>query len=610
LDANPATTQEPKLMTRVSSKLIDNLLRMTGEGRILRAQFKEKINHFSATLKTLNQLTWSMQSRISELEQSVNLHNHSSYNPLIQTQFDPLEMEQYNEVHTATGRLTEVATDIRNLNVNMDEQLINLKYLMMDEEIIQKENQTIIQSIRMIPVSSIASRCQRVVRQACRMANKTIELNIQGDKVLMDSEILNSMIEPLMNLLRNAVDHGIESSIIRRENNKSEQGHISLDFTHQGHYVLIRCQDDGAGLSNKAILQSALTKGLITAEQKLTEAEIHQLILLPGFSTRTHATQLSGRGMGMDVVQTKISELQGQMSLYSVENKGLSIEIFIPQTLSSMLSLLVRCGERIMAISNRGLQKVYHADEYELIENKIQTLNAKINQQHYPTRYFNELLGQTIAFDKTQKLPALQIIDEMGQTYLIFVDELLGYKDLLVKNMGHYLAHIQGITGASILSTGAVAPVIDLVEMLHNGTQYDFLLADTTQKIRDKIGHLPIALVIDDSLSARHTVVILLEDYGLKVETAIDGLDAIKHIEAHQPDIIVVDLEMPRMNGIELTAHIRGDEQTKAIPIIMITSRVTEKHRKQAQVAGVSQFMTKPFSAEDLIDYISQFLSI
>jgi chemosensory pili system protein ChpA (sensor histidine kinase/response regulator) len=604
------TVQTPKAtetveMTRVSSQLIDKLLRITGEESILREQFKERINHFSEELKTLNQLTGSMQTLVLELDQSVTLQSHSTHNKTINSEFDSLEMEQYNELHTAASRIAEVATDIRNLNITMDEKLIDLKYLMRDEEVVQKENQQILQSIRMVPVSTISSRCQRIVRQACRMTDKEIELTIQGNEVLIDSKILNGMIEPLMHLLRNAVDHGIESKALRQKNNKTKIGKINLEFKLQGNYIVIHCKDDGRGLSCKNILQTAIKKGLITKEDVLTKAEIYKLILMPGFSTRTNATQVSGRGIGMDVVQTKIASLQGQMSISSIEGEGLSIEISIPQILSSMLSLLVHCNGCTMAISNRGLEKIHHADDYQLLENN----RCQVATQEYAACYFAELLGMPTTYDKTKKLPALQISDEMGKTYLVFVDELLGYRNLLVKDMGDYISHIQGVTGASILGNGEVAPVIDLVEMLHHAAKYDFLSIDVTKGMINEVGEPPMALVVDDSLSARRATVMLLEDYGLEVKTAIDGLDAIKQIEDKQPDIMLVDLEMPRMNGIELSAHLKGSKETKQIPIIMITSRATTKHRKQAKIAGVAKFMIKPFSEEALINNVNELIN-
>ncbi len=600
---------ESVTMIRVSSTLIDKLLRMAGESSILREQLKEGLNQFSEELKTLNKLTWSIQTLVSKLDKSVNIHNYNSYNKNIYSQFDSLEMEQYSELHTVTSHLEEVATDIRNINISMDEQLVDLKYLIQDDDVIQKENQEIVQSIRMVTVSTIASRCQRIVRQACRMTNKEVELNIKGNDVLIDSKILNGMIDPLMHILRNSVDHGIETKDIRQQHHKNPLGKISLEFSHQGNYIIIRCQDDGKGLSNDNILQTAINKGLISVNQKLTDAEIQKLILMPGFSTRTNATQVSGRGIGMDIVQTKISELQGQMSFSSIKDQGLNIEIAIPQMLSSMLSLLVRCGSRTMAVSNRGLEKIHHPDDYQLIKNDTKEFSCQIGKERYSTRYFSELLGMPIAHNNTKKLPALRITDEIGKTYLVFVDELLGYRDLLVKDMGDYISHIQGITGASILGNGEVAPVIDVVELLHHSIKYDFLLDDATKSMINNVGKLPIALVVDDSLSARRSVVMLLEDFGLEVKTAIDGLDAIKEMESMRPNIMIVDLEMPRMNGIDFTAHIKGNEDTKNIPVIMITSRTTEKHRKQAKAAGVAVYMTKPFLEEELINNVSKLMS-
>jgi chemosensory pili system protein ChpA (sensor histidine kinase/response regulator) len=596
---------ETVAMTRVPSEVIDKLLRMTGEGSILSEQFKERIKGFSQELKNLNELTWQLQSLVSELDQFISIqgYSHKPNHSKASSEFDALEMEQYNELHTAASRISEVATDIREVNIQMDEQLVNLKYLMVEEDGIQKENQAIVQSIRMVPASTIASRCQRIVRQACRATNKEVDLEIKGADILIDSEILNDMVEPLMHLLRNSIDHGIEPQHIREKFNKPKNGKITLEFSRKGNYAVITCKDDGAGLASGNILQTAIKKGLVSTSQKLTDAEIHKLILIPGFSTRAVVTQTSGRGIGMDAIQTKISSIQGQMNLQSVRGEGLTIEITIPLTLSSMLSLLVKCGGQTMAISNRGLRKIHHADECVVVQEEEQ-LFCEIEAQRYQAKYFAELVGIPMNYSAAQKLQALRIEDEIGRSYVIFVEELLGYRDLLVKNMGSYIPHIQGITGASILGNGAVAPVIDLVEMLHHAVKYDYVLADATKALADSIHGLPVALVIDDSLSARRSVAMLLKDSGLEVETAIDGLDALKYLEKAIPDIILVDLEMPRMNGIELTAHVRNREDMKNTPIIMITSRATEKHRKQAEAAGVTRFMTKPFTEDDLINSV------
>ncbi len=605
-----AKVAEPVAMLRVPSELVDSLLRASGEANILSEQFKDKIGRFSEELKNLNGLTWSIQSLVAELDQFINIQSYSVNKlnrSLLNTPFDALEMEQYNELHTAASRIAEVATDIRETTIGMEEQLIDLRYLMIEESNMQRENQDKLQSIRMVPASTIASRCQRIVRQACRATNKEVELEIQGADILIDSEILNDMVDPLMHLLRNSVDHGIEPVHIREQLNKNTVGKIVLGFKRKGNYAVISCKDDGSGLASDAILQTAIKKGLISPEQELTEAEIHKLILIPGFSTRAVVTQTSGRGIGMDAIQSKISSIQGQMSLVSVRGEGLSIEITIPLTLSSMLSLLVKCNGQTMAISNRGLRKIYHADECTLVKTQ-EHLWCDIDYERYAAKYFAELVGMPLPVDAEKKLPAVRIEDEIGKTRIVFIDELLGYHDLLVKHMGSYIPHIQGVTGASILGNGDVAPVIDLVEMLHHAVKYEYVMPDATKALADNIHGLPVALVVDDSLSARRAVATLLKDCGIQVETAIDGLDAIKQIEKILPDLLVVDLEMPRMNGIELAAHIRGREDMKETPIIMITSRATEKHRKQAEAAGVSQFMTKPFTEDDLIHQVKVLL--
>ncbi|MEY4768023.1 MAG: hypothetical protein RL637_662 [Pseudomonadota bacterium] len=602
-------TNESAVTIRVASELVDTILRINGESSILNEQFKDRIKNFAEQLKNLNELTWQMQSLVSELDQAITIQSYQvkTYKIGEETKFDSLEMEQYNELHTSASRIAEVATDIREININMDEQLGELKYLMIEQEVIHKENQEMLHSIRMVPAQTIASRCHRIVRQACRTTNKTVELEIKGAEVLIDSKILDDMVEPLMHLLRNCVDHGIESAELREQYGKNKVGKILLEFTRKGNYAVIRCQDDGAGLSSELIKQTAIRKGLLSAEQILTEAEIHKLILIPGFSTREFATQTSGRGIGMDVIQSKISSIQGQMNLYSVSGQGLAIEMTIPLTLSSMLSLLVKCGGQTLAISNRGLRKIYHADECKLVY-LDQELYCEINQQKFPALYFSQLLGMPLSYELNQHLPALKIEDEIEKTHIVLVDELLGYRDLLVKNMGHYIAHIQGISGASILGNGDVAPVIDLVEMLRHNHKYQYLSAIATQNLADNLNNLPWALIIDDSLSARRAVATLVKDLGLRVETAIDGLDAIKHLDQSLPNIIIVDLEMPRMNGIDFTTHIRGRDNMQLIPILMITSRATEKHRKRAQIAGVTEFMTKPFSEDDLIMTIKNLL--
>ncbi len=607
--ARSQKSAEATAVTRVPNTLVDKLLRMTGESSVLGEQFKERIDRFSDELKVLRDLTWQMQTLVSELDQFVNIQSYSTLSTQsgIDSEFDALEMDQYNELHTSASRIAEVATDIREINAGMERQLAEVKELMAEHDNIQQENQETIQSIRMVPASTISSRCQRIVRQAGRMTEKQVELEIKGEEIPIDSEILNNLVDPVMHLLRNAVDHGIEPVGNRKIAGKDEKGFIQLEYSRKGNYAIVKCRDDGAGLDSLKILQTAIKKGLIADDAQLTEAEINKLILIPGFSTRDTVTQVSGRGIGMDAIHAQVTAMQGGMTLSSEPGKGLEITLTIPLTLSSMQSLLVRSGGQILAVSNRGLQQIYHSESGERIQRNDEWVYRLENietgtDEDYPLKYFRELIGMSNENLPDKKLPALRIEDESGETTIVVVDEILGYRDLLVKNMGYYIPNIPGVLGAAILGNGQVTPVVDLPELLRNRVKHQYLLTNATLGLDDDINGLPLALVVDDSLSARRSVAQLLQDSGFAVETAIDGLDAIKQIERVVPDLLVVDLEMPRMNGLELTAHIRGRPDMQQTPVIMITSRATEKHRQQAKAAGVSTFMTKPFSEDELIN--------
>ncbi|MCK5662190.1 MAG: response regulator, partial [Thiotrichaceae bacterium] len=607
----PAKSNDAIAMTRVPSLLVDKLLRITGESSVLGEQFKERTERFNDELKALKDLTWQMQTLVSELDQFVNIQSYTGQNNRSgnDSEFDALEMDQYNELHTSTSRIAEVATDIREINAGMERQLVEVKELIVEQDNIQKENQEMVQSIRMIPAQTISSRCQRIVRQAARMTDKQVNLEIWGEDILIDSEILNNLVDPLMHLLRNAVDHGIESAENRQKADKNVNGNIQLEYSKKGNYAVVKCTDDGAGLNSEKILQTAVKKGLIPEGKPMSDAEINQLILIPGFSTRETATQVSGRGIGMDAIHTQITAMQGVMTLVSEQEKGLEVTLTIPLTLSSMQSLLVQSGGQTLAVSSRGLQQIYHSESGSLIKQNDEWFyrleDMEIDQDElYPAKFFSELIGMSNENLPDKKRSALRIEDVSGNTKIVIVDQVLGYKDLLVKNMGHYIPNIPGVLGAAILGTGQVTPVVDLPELLHSTVKHQYSLTNAAMGLVDDINGLPVALVVDDSLSARRSVTQLLKDSGFETETAIDGLDAIKHIEKTIPDILIVDLEMPRMNGIELTAHIRSRTDLKNTPVIMITSRATEKHRKQAQAAGVSLFMTKPFSEDELINNI------
>ena len=598
-------------MTRISSSLVEDMLRMAGENNIVTGQIQQRLNETLEQNLSLREQNISLLNLIAELEQLIEEQGNASQessSTALDEEFDPLEMDQYNELHTCANRLLETVTDASVTTTSVNAQLSELKDLLVVQERLQKENHELVLQTRMVPVQSIVSRLQRAIRQASRATGKKVHLHIIGTDTLIDRDILNSLIDSLLHLLRNAVDHGIESDEQRRAAGKPESGNITLEFSLQGNRIIVVCQDDGGGLDLPKIRAIAEQKNLISADQSLSEHALQRLVLKPGFSTRDSATQLSGRGIGMNAVHDQILKLKGELDIDSEFGSGSRITLTLPATLVSVRALLVHVGQQLMAISNRGLEQILYPGA-----GKLKMLGDDLAYQQgeklYSAKRFETLInisaGENVMPESS--LSAMLFRMETGEIKAILVDQVVDSRDLIVKNMGQYVPNINGIAGATILGDGSVTPVLDIPELLRaSNTQTmtrQFGLDEQTNLTRRVHRH---ALIIDDSLSARRSLAQLLSDMDYDVSTAIDGIDAIEKMEKNIPDVILVDLEMPRMNGIELTSHVRSRADTRNIPVIMVTSRATDKHRRQAENAGVDAYLTKPFSENEIMDQIAK----
>jgi chemosensory pili system protein ChpA (sensor histidine kinase/response regulator) len=524
-------------------------------------------------------------------------------------EFDALELDQYNELHSIGRMLVETATDTRQIGSIVTGQLSKLDHTLLTQGRLHRETQEKVLSARMVPIKTIVSRLQRGVRQTCRLTEKQVELTVQGDETLVDSEVLNGLVEPLMHILRNAVDHGVETEERRVATGKQSQGAIQLDFLREGNHLLVRCQDDGAGLDFAAIRKTGEAKGMLQPGRSLTEEELANLVLQPGFSTRTEVTQTSGRGMGLDVVYAHVLSRGGNLSLRSKPGLGTTTEIQLPVSLISTHAVLARIREQVMAIADRGVEQILHG-----VDGTVRVLGEntvfQIEQRIYPLRDLDNLLR--LPPDRRQENrsspPVLLVRGRSGLT-AVRVEAVLSGIDLVVKDLGQYMPHLPGIIGATILGDGTVTPVLDLPELIANATGSINLAAIASSDIQTKKRHdsksAPIVLVVDDSLSARRALVQVMEDAGYRVRSARDGLEAVTIVAEQKPDMVLADMEMPRMNGIELTAHLRAHPATSNLPVIMITSRSTAKHRQQAASAGVNVYLTKPFSEDELLEQVA-----
>lgn len=626
VDGSEPTAAEGAQMLRVPAPVVDELLRLAGENVISNAQIQERLRQTQKQSKAIQKQDALFQKLIAELENLVDVRGLSAprHASVQDGDFDPLEFERYSELHTITSQLIEARMDAAQLSGQIDEELQALGELLEVQRRLQMENQHAVIRTRLVQVGTVSARLQRSVRQTCRLSGKQVTLKIIGEATNIDSNMLHELIDPLMHLLRNAVDHGIEAASDRLAAHKPAVGQIELSFAREGNAIVVRCRDDGAGLDYTAIRRSAVQKKLLAADGKASDEELARFILLAGFSTRQTATQTSGRGVGMDAVYARILEMKGSLGLHASAGGGLAVELRLPASLLSEHTLMARIGGKLLAVSSRRITDIHY-----ITQEQISYLGSQ------PVYRVGDVLHQLHRLDRLLELPScsdapaqagfplLLIRTDAGMSCAILVQELVDGREVVVKKLGRYVPKTPGTIGAVILGDGSVAPVIDLPELLRARQQS----CSATGAVQHPLGAVPpsetsaaspesgaallrTALIVDDSLSARRASAQIMRDAGYQVRTAIDGLDAVALLEQAVPDVILVDMEMPRMNGLELTSHVRGRASTRHVPVIMISSRSTAKHRQQGDAAGVNAYLVKPFSEDKLLQHVHRLVGV
>lgn len=610
--ATEAATTESTTKDRLALGLVDELLRLGGESIILGGQVHEQVRRIETQVRSMQAELERLQRLGGELERMIDVRDLGAdqQRSQLHAQFDALELDQYNELHSVGRMLVETATDARQIGGIVTGQLLKLDHTILTQGRLQRETQEKVLSARMVPVKTVVPRLQRGVRQTGRLTSKQVNLQVQGDETQVDSEVLNGLIEPLMHILRNAVDHGIEEEARRIATGKAAQGEIKLEFLREGNHLLVRCHDDGAGLNTAAIRQTAEARGMLQPGRTMTEEDIVNLVLQPGFSTRSEVTQTSGRGMGLDVVYAHVLSRGGSLTLSSKAGLGTTTEIQIPVSLISTHAVLAKIRDQVMAIADRGVEQILHGQDGSLRFLGDQAI-FQVDQRLYPLQDLENLLrlGPDRRQEPRSATPPILLVRGRAGLTAVRVQTVLSGIDLVVKDLGQYIPHLPGVIGATILGDGTVTPVLDLPELIDNAfasTKTNLApIYDSQGEKRDPNKATPIVLVVDDSLSARRALAQVMEDSGYRVRSARDGLEAVTIVAEQRPDMVLADMEMPRMNGIELTAHLRAHPGTANLPVIMITSRSTAKHRQQAAAAGVNAYLTKPFSEEELLEQVA-----
>lgn len=611
--AAPIMKRSASAALRIGLDKIEEMFRMSAEISVHTAAMEAKIKSLSDNARVLLKQHLKVKKRLYELETVVDVRTISMMRNMSNSNqaasFDPLEMEQYNELHSTAHAMVEDASDAILLASHFEEAIAQLAAMQTKQQTLSNDLQHLVIGTRMAEVGTLEPRLQRNIRTTSQATGKQAALTIIGGNTLIDSDVLAQLSEPLLHLLRNAIDHGLESPNQRIDANKDPIGQIRLEFSKQGQQVVLRCIDDGRGLNYETIRKRAIEKGLITEEQQLSEEEMGKLVFMSGFSTRDEVSQVSGRGVGMDVVSEWANRMNGVVSIHSTMGQGTVVELRFAASLSTVQSLIVETSGQNFALPSlqveqalaRGVGEFVFANDMLQFRHKEDLLAA---------RFLSDLIG--LPRNNNIELADYNavIVKLQGEVYALAVDQLIDSRELLVKDPGRYTRHLPEIAGISILGDGSITAHLDLSQLINRKAKKNQpSLSSPLVATGEVVDNRAKVLIVDDSLSVRNVLQELVEDMGYISKTARDGVDAVETLDEFTPDLLLTDLEMPNMNGAELTTHIRNRNDLAKLPIIMITSRSQAKHKKLALEAGVDEYVTKPYSETALVQLITTALT-
>jgi chemosensory pili system protein ChpA (sensor histidine kinase/response regulator) len=589
---------------RVRADLLNQMVNNAGEVSIYRARLEQQNSALGFNLDELEQTINRLREQLRQLEMETEAQILSRHEGEHFADFDPLELDRYSNIQQLSRALSETVSDLASIGSTLDDLSRDTETLLLQHARVSNELQDGLLRTRMVPFSSRVSRLQRVVRQTAQSMGKRAELMAQGAQGEMDRSILERIMAPLEHLLRNSVAHGIEDPATRSAAGKPEVGQIQLELGRDGSDVLVTVSDDGAGLNRAAIRRKAIARGLLDAEAEVEDDVLDQYILEPGFSTADQVTQIAGRGVGMDVVQSEIKQLGGTLQLDSQPGKGVRFTIRLPFTLAITDGLLVQQGEDVYAVPHGSVDGVLRVSRQDLEECYAGRRDAiHYAGKAYQVRYLGSMLsGAAPVMDESQKWYPLLLVRSGDHRVAVHVDALLGNRQIVVKSVGVQLATVRWFSGATILADGRVAMILDMSSLVRAAMAQQ--ASPVIESVAEQAPRGVTVMVVDDSITVRKVTTRLLERHNMQVITAKDGVDAVAALQEHQPDVMLLDIEMPRMDGFELARHMQNTEELHNIPIIMITSRTGDKHRERALSLGVKRYLGKPYQEADLLDNI------
>jgi chemosensory pili system protein ChpA (sensor histidine kinase/response regulator) len=612
----------PQEMIRVRSDLLDSLVNYAGEVSIYRSRLEQQISTFRFNLVEFETTVSRLRDQLRKLEMETEAQILSRYQreaESSESSFDPLELDRFSQLQQLSRALAESVSDLVSIQGLLDDLTRQSETLLLQQSRVSSDLQEGLMRTRMVPFDSLVPSLRRTLRQAAQEVGKRAQLKVEGAQGEMDRNLLERMKAPFEHMLRNALAHGIETQEDRLAANKPAEGTVTIQVSREATEVVLRVSDDGHGMDRDAIRRKAIERGLLKPDAQLSDRDLYGFILETGFSTAEHVTQLAGRGVGMDVVHNEIKQLGGSLAIDSVRGSGSTFIIRLPFTLAVTQAILVRLGEATYAVPMSSVQGVVRIARDDL-ERRLAKPNP--NYTYAGEEYLIYELSHLL------NVPPSRIVDEAqlpllmtrtgDQRAAVRIDGVIGSREIVVKSVGPQISSVPGIFGATIMGDGSVVMILDLAPLVRRVAALRERVEAGEMAMPEAIAPAPVftprahplIMVVDDSITMRKVTTRVLERNDMDVVTAKDGLDAVEKLQDKVPDIVLLDVEMPRMDGYELATYMKNDPRLKLVPIIMITSRTGEKHRQRALEIGVERYLGKPYQEADLLRNVQETLRL
>ena len=598
---------------RVPVERVDELVRLVSELVVHRSTLEQQYSRYSRELGEHDLTTGRLRRLAVRLEDEFASRallavqsGPSLRRPSIAAQpahssageFDELELDRYSEFHLLSRDVTETASDLVSGGVQLRSVGEDFRQALHRFGRVTGQVQDLLMRMRMMQVGSIENRLHRTVRVAATRRNKSVRFQVHGAEVELDKTLLAEITGPLEHILRNAVDHGLESSADRVRRGKSDQGSVTLRASLDGHRAVLRISDDGRGLDPERIRTKAVELGRYSSAQvdEMSDAEVFELIFQPGFTTAEEVSEISGRGVGLDAVRAAVTKLGGSVSIESELGQGASFVIGLPTSLAVTRVLLVESAGRRFCIPAHAVDKVARGKITPPADGERRA-SVDVDGRRLPAYRLSDALHLASDPESSREQPIL-VVEAGERRYALAVDQVMEARDAVVKPLGPLLEGTPGISSATVLGDGSVALILNPVE-----------LPEAEARISAEIGARPApeaglhVLMADDSISVRRVLMKTLEAAGWRYTAARDGQDALERLREldRPPDVALLDVEMPRMDGFQLTTALRAMPEYQNLPIVMLTSRAGEKHRRKAAELGANDYLVKPYIEDVLL---------